>query len=53
MEDESILALIKQEVEDGNTFAVRQTPTFFINGQILKSFGLKQLEQALKLILEE
>ena len=53
MKDESILALIKQEVEDGNTFGVRQTPTFFINGQILKSFGPKQLEQALKFALEE
>ena len=52
MKDEKILNMIEQEIEDGKTFGVRKTPSFFINGQPLKSFGPEQLEEAIKAALE-
>ena len=48
MKDEKISKMIEQELEDGRTFGVRKTPTFFVNGQPLKSFGPEQLEEAIK-----
>jgi len=53
MNDEGIMKMIDQEIEDGNTFGVRQTPTFFVNGRPLRSFGLQQLEDAIKDALAE
>ena len=52
MKDEKIVKMIEQEIEDGRTFGVRKTPTFFVNGQPLKSFGIEQLEEAIKAAFE-
>ncbi len=48
LENEKVLAMIDQEYKDLQAFEVRQTPTFFVNGKPLQSFGVMQLEQAIK-----
>lgn len=52
MKDERIVKMIEQEIEDGRTFGVRKTPTFFVNGKPLESFGIKQLENAIESALQ-
>jgi protein-disulfide isomerase len=37
-------AVLRQDVEDLNALAVTRTPTFFVNGKGLPSFGREQLE---------
>jgi len=53
LKDKQIQKMIEQEVIDGRMFGVRKTPTFFVNGQPLKSFGVKQLEDAIEQAFEE
>jgi protein-disulfide isomerase len=43
MEDPKIAEIIEQDILDGKTLNVRQTPTFFVNGKSLPSFGMSQL----------
>jgi protein-disulfide isomerase len=43
MEDPKIVEIIEQDILDGKTLNVRQTPTFFVNGKSLPSFGMSQL----------
>ena len=36
--------MIRQDVADAQTLGVRKTPSFFVNGKPLLSFGLSQLK---------
>ena len=42
----AIEAVLKQDVADLTTLKIRGTPTFFVNGQPLQSFGPRQLYEA-------
>ena len=53
MNDPEIPKMIAQEIKDGRTFGVNRTPTFFINGRPLKSFGAKQLEATIEAAFKE
>ena len=44
MNDPRILEMIRQDVADAQTLGVRKTPSFFVNGKPLPSFGLSQLK---------
>ncbi len=50
MESAEIRALLKQDVEDLTALQVNKTPTFFVNGRGLPSFGPEQLA---RLVAEE
>ena len=39
-----ILEIVRQDMADAKTLGVRRTPTFFVNGKPLPSFGLPQLQ---------
>jgi protein-disulfide isomerase len=41
-------AVIKQDITDMKALRVRGTPTFYINGKPLLSFGRKQLEDQVR-----
>ena len=41
----SVSQVIQQDVQDGQTLAVRATPEFFVNGRPMPSFGYEQLKQ--------
>jgi protein-disulfide isomerase len=41
----AIDATIQQDIADGKAFGVRQTPTFFVNGNSLVNFGPEQLKE--------
>jgi protein-disulfide isomerase len=45
MNDPAITAIIRQDTADIKAVGVRQTPTFFVNGKPLPSFGRRQLEE--------
>ena len=45
-----IEALIAQDIEDLTALEVTKTPTFFVNGRGLPSFGIEQLKA---LVVEE
>jgi protein-disulfide isomerase len=44
----SITALLNQDIADANAVQVRGTPTFFVNGKPLPSFGRRQLEELVR-----
>ena len=44
----SITALLNQDIADAKTVKVRGTPTFFVNGKPLPSFGRRQLEELVR-----
>jgi len=44
MQGADIAQILAQDIADANTLGVRKTPTFFVNGRGLHSFGLPQLE---------
>jgi protein-disulfide isomerase len=44
MNDPRILEIIRQDMADAKTLGVRKTPTFFVNGKPLPSFGFAQLK---------
>ena len=46
----TVTAALKQDVEDLTALEVTKTPTFFVNGRSLPSFGAAQLES---LVAEE
>ncbi len=43
MQDPSIKKIIAQDLADGELLGATKTPTFFVNGKPLSSFGYKQL----------
>ena len=43
-----ITAVLTQDMTDIRTLDVRQTPTFFVNGKPLPSFGVKQLQDLVR-----
>ena len=44
MNDPSILEILRQDIADVQTLGIRKTPSFFVNGKPLASFGLSQLK---------
>jgi protein-disulfide isomerase len=44
----SITALLNQDIADAKTVRVQGTPTFFVNGKPLPSFGRRQLEELVR-----
>ena len=53
MEDSEITNRINIDIADLNTFSVKKTPTFFVNGQPLETFGYEQLFEAVKKEVEK
>jgi protein-disulfide isomerase len=45
-----VRSVLEQDVENVNALGVNKTPTFFVNGQALPSFGAEQLAE---LVAEE
>jgi protein-disulfide isomerase len=52
MNDPEIMRMVEQDVKDGRELGVRGTPTFFVNGKPLSSFGREQLRSAIKEAME-
>lgn len=48
-----IQAVIDQDMADVKTHQIRQTPTFFINGELLDPFGMQELIDVVKREVEE
>lgn len=48
MNDPAVLANIEQDIKDLEALKVRGTPTFFVNGRSLPSFGLEPLKKLIK-----
>lgn len=46
--DPQIMANIEQDIKDLETLKIRGTPTFYVNGRPLPSFGLDQLKSLIK-----
>jgi len=44
MKGEDIAQILEQDIADAEKLGVRKTPTFFVNGRALTSFGLPQLQ---------
>jgi protein-disulfide isomerase len=53
MEDPAIQNIIDREIEDGKELGVRMTPSFFVNGKPLESFGYEQLRDMVRDALQE
>jgi len=45
MQDPAIQRVIKQDLADGEALGADKTPTFFVNGKPLPSFGYRQLQE--------
>jgi len=43
MEDPSIIQILEQDTADVKSLGIQKTPTFFVNGKPLESFGSQQL----------
>jgi protein-disulfide isomerase len=43
-----ITAVLEQDMADIRAIGVRQTPTFFVNGKPLPSFGIRQLQELVR-----
>lgn len=48
LNNKEVLAMLEQEEKDLAAFGVRGTPTFFVNGKPLPSFGVEPLMAAIK-----
>lgn len=48
MNDPAIISQIEQDVKDLETLKIRGTPTFFVNGRPLPTFGLGPLKDLIK-----
>jgi len=44
MNDPEFLEIIRQDMEDAKSLGIRKTPSFFVNGKPLQTFGLQQLK---------
>jgi protein-disulfide isomerase len=45
MNDPAIAAVIEQDLAAARTLGLRKTPSFFVNGEPLREFGYRQLEE--------
>lgn len=45
MNDPAIAAVIEQDLAAARTLGIRKTPSFFVNGEPLREFGYRQLEE--------
>ena len=43
-----VTAVLEQDMADIRAVGVRQTPTFFVNGKPLPSFGARQLQELVR-----
>jgi protein-disulfide isomerase len=48
-----VVAVVEQDVRDGQALGVRATPEFFVNGKPLPSFGYEQLERLVRSAVDE
>jgi len=48
-----VQAVIDQDMADVKTNQIRQTPTFFVNGELLEPFGMQELIDVVKSEIEE
>ncbi|KIN13714.1 thioredoxin domain-containing protein [Vreelandella titanicae] len=48
-----VQAVIDQDMADVKTNQIRQTPTFFVNGELLEPFGMQELIDVVKSEVEE
>ena len=48
-----VQAVIDQDMADVKTNQIRQTPTFFVNGELLEPFGMQELIDVVKREVEE
>lgn len=48
-----VQAVIDQDMEDVKTNQIRQTPTFFVNGELLEPFGMQELIDVVEREVEE
>lgn len=48
LEDPKTMEIVTQDRLDGSQLGIRGTPTFFINGKVLESFGREELREALR-----
>ncbi len=46
--DPALEGLVIRDVQDGHRAGVRGTPTFFVNGRLLKNQSIKGLEEMIK-----
>jgi protein-disulfide isomerase len=53
MNDPAIARRIAQDQDDGRVLGVRKTPSFFVNGRPLQSFGYEPLEQLVRSEIEK
>lgn len=53
MNDPAIDKMIEQEISDVQTLGVRGTPTFFVNGKPLESFGVEQLRTLVREVVQQ
>lgn len=53
MNSPEIQKIIDQDIQDGRELGVRMTPTFFVNGEPLQSFGYDQLGDAVKAAMDK
>ncbi len=45
MNSPAVIKAIEQDIADGQLLGATKTPTFFVNGRPLPSFGYEQLTQ--------
>jgi len=45
MLDPQIEAVVQQDMADARTLGVSKTPTFIVNGETLRRFGLRELRE--------
>mgnify|MGYP005998327297 FL=1 len=48
-----VQAVIDQDMAGVKTNQIRQTPTFFVNGELLEPFGMQELIDVVKSEIEE
>ena len=48
MDDPAILTVLEQDIADGKMLGANKTPSFFVNGKPLTSFGYEQLKALVK-----
>lgn len=53
MEDPAIEKIIEKEIADGADLGVRMTPSFFVNGKPLETFGYEPLREMVREALQE
>ena len=53
MRDQEIVDILRQDTADGYALNVRKTPTFIVNGVPLQRFGLRELQELVRIKVAE